>query len=121
MKQRCCNPNDSMYPDYGGRGIKICDRWYVFENFLADMGEIPAGCQLDRIDNEGNYCLENCRWSTKKQQARNRRTTNMITHNGKTQCLSDWAKELHITSTALFYRLRNPSWSRKKALTLHKK
>jgi len=121
MIQRCTNPNDGGYTTYGARGIKVCDRWSMFENFLADMGEVPEGCQLDRIDNDGDYCLSNCRWVTRKQQARNRSTTHLITHDGRTQCLSDWAKELNITSTALSFRLRNPSWSREKALTLRKK
>lgn len=121
MTQRCTNPSNGGYIDYGARGIKVCDRWSVFENFLTDMGEVPEGCQLDRINNNLGYCKSNCRWATRKQQARNRRTTNLITHNGITQCASDWAKELNITLTALIYRLRNPSWSREKALTLRKK
>ena len=121
MIQRCGNPNDSGYATYGAKGVKVCDRWSVFENFLADMGEIPDGCQIDRIDNDGDYCLSNCRWVTKKQQARNRSTTHLVTHDGRTQCLTDWAKELNITATALLFRLRNPSWSKEKALTLRKK
>ena len=73
MKQRCQNPNCPAYKDYGGRGIKICERWMDFANFLQDMGEKPEGLTLDRINNNGNYELGNCRWATRKQQRQNQR------------------------------------------------
>jgi hypothetical protein len=75
MRMRCENPKHDNYPMYGGRGIKICERWLVFENFLADMGERPEGTTLDRINPNGHYEPSNCRWADKTEQSRNRRNT----------------------------------------------
>lgn len=79
MKNRCENPNTKQWKDYGGRGITICDRWQSFENFLADIGARPEGKSLDRIDNDGNYEPGNVKWSTRSEQAANRRTFKHMT------------------------------------------
>lgn len=73
MKRRCLSPQASNFTDYGGRGITVCQRWLKFENFLADMGDRPEGKSLDRIDNDGNYEISNCRWSTPLEQSKNKR------------------------------------------------
>jgi hypothetical protein len=73
MKQRCSNPRNASYENYGGRGISFCEEWHSFEAFFADKGECPEGYSLDRIDPNGNYEPSNCRWADNKQQAQNRR------------------------------------------------
>lgn len=107
MKARCLNPNDPRFKDYGGRGITVCERWNVFANFLADMGERPEGTSLDRIDNTLGYSKENCRWAKPKDQQRNMRSNRMLTYAGKTQCMSAWAEELGLNRDVIRWHKRH--------------
>ena len=122
MQVRCGNPNHHKYHRYGGRGIRVCARWQEpngqgLLNFLSDMGPKPSKKHsIDRIDNDGHYCPENCRWATSTEQNRNQRRNVNITFNGKTQCLADWAEELGYTRGLIRDRLHS-GWSVEKALT----
>ena len=104
MKGRILNPKNPAYHNYGGRGIKICSEWMKggFAQFLKDMGNRPAGTSLDRIDNNGDYSPENCKWSDDLEQASNRRTSNVLAYAGKCQCLSAWSRELNITRYEIY-------------------
>lgn len=115
--QRCTNPRHKYWTDYGGRGITICDRWRKFENFFSDMGSKPPGKSLDRIDNNGPYSPENCRWATQKEQLRNTRRTVYLTHNGITKSVNDWGDEVGIDPNIIKSRLAK-NWPPEKALTL---
>ena len=106
MKARCLNPNDKDYPDYGGRGISVCERWLSFDNFFEDMGHPPPKTELDRLDNDGNYEPSNCAWRSKPEQSRNRRCNVLLTYLGRTQCMQDWANELGIHVTTIASRLK---------------
>lgn len=107
MIQRCTNKNVKCYGDYGGRGIKVCDRWlHSFANFLADMGKRPAGKSLDRFpNNAGDYEPGNCRWATHHEQMQHTRRTRLITAAGRTQTLSVWARETGLSKAGLHARL----------------
>lgn len=107
IRQRCENPKCRAYPHYGGRGIKVCDRWQTFENFYADMGARPEGMTLDRIDNDGDYAPDNCRWATTKQQVRNRRVSGSYMHNGQSMSLSEWAERMGLPYQTVWTRFRN--------------
>lgn len=118
MKSRCFNSKSINFKYYGGRGITICREWLKFENFFADMGTKPSKeHSIDRIDNNNGYYKENCRWATKKEQARNKRNNINIEHQGRIQCLTDWAKELGISHVKLWYRLYKLKWSIERSLT----
>lgn len=116
MLNRCKNPKDPRYKDYGGRGIKVCKRWLKFENFFKDMEKRPKGKSIDRIDVDGNYELSNCRWATSQEQQNNTRKNVFLTFNGKTQTISQWAREIVIKRNTLSYRLKR-GWSVERALT----
>ena len=102
---RCGNPNVPSYCNYGGRGITVCDRWKEsFSNFYEDMGDRPEGTTLDRIDVNGNYCKENCRWATIEQQSNNKRTNVFINYNGERLTLTQVARKMGISPKILFHR-----------------
>lgn len=104
--------------NYADRGIKVCDRWCSVSAFVDDMGaQYRPGLTLERIDNNGPYAPENCRWATRAEQARNRRTNRSITFNGKTQTVEDWAKELGIHERTITSRIDKLGWSESRALT----
>jgi hypothetical protein len=117
MITRCTNSNTNFFYRYGGRGIEVSDEWRDFEKFYADMGNRPNGMTLERIDNNGSYSKENCRWATLKEQARNTRRTKLVEHNGKTQCLKDWANEVGIVYNTLRKRFIIYGWSFEKAIS----
>lgn len=113
MIRRCYVETEKAYKNYGGRGITVCDSWREsFENFLEDMGERPSSdYSLDREDNDGHYTPSNCKWSTKIEQNNNRRTNVIITHNGKSMTISQWAEELGCSHHKLQNRLNRLKWS----------
>ena len=104
MVHRCTEPSYEKYKDYGGRGITVCHEWLDFTRFLADMGDRPAGHSLERRDNDLGYCKDNCYWATAKEQARNRRSTVLLTWKGKTQSMVAWAEELGLSYSAVKQR-----------------
>lgn len=118
MRGRCDRPSNQRYKRYGGRGITYDKRWRKFENFLIDMGECPPGLTLDRIDNNGNYCKDNCRWATHAEQNRNHSRNRLITFNGETKTMADWADSLGMQRGTLRCRLDWYGWSVEDALTL---
>ncbi len=117
MLKRCHRPLNPSYERYGGRGIKICDRWLQsFENFLSDMGMCPPGMTLERKENNGNYEPGNCKWATQKEQANNRSDNCVLTFNGRTQTTAQWGDELGIGRTTMSWRLRH-KWPVDRILT----
>lgn len=109
MLDRCYDKTNKQWEDYGGRGITVCDEWRGpsgLQRFVADMVACPPGYSIDRIDNDGPYSKDNCRWSTRKEQQRNRRDSRVITHAGRTGTIRDWAKWLGIRPSTIDYRLK---------------
>lgn len=106
MLTRCRNPENKGYKDYGGRGITVDPTWLKFENFYRDMGERPEGTSLDRRDNNEGYSKENCKWSTKKEQARNRRSSALYTIGAETKTLAEWCEIQSIDYAMVFKRLK---------------
>jgi len=118
MKQRCYDKNHNRFYRYGGRGIKVCDRWlHSFENFLSDMGAKPTSKHtLERKNINGNYEPENCEWATQKEQQNNRSNNAYFTANGKTQSIEQWSAETGIKYRTIMRRIKY--WHKSKVLTV---
>jgi hypothetical protein len=111
MRARCNNSRIAAYSDYGGRGIKVCERWNDFSLFLQDMGPRPSRRHtLDRIDNDAGYEPTNCRWATKEEQSKNRRSNIKVNFKGQELCASDAAKLAGLELSTLIWRI-NAGWS----------
>jgi hypothetical protein len=108
MKNRCFNPRNKNYPNYGGRGITVCDEWKSsYTNFLNDMGECPDGFSIERIDVNGNYCPENCEWIPMSDQSKNRRCVRHMTLGGETKSIIDWCRFFSIDRKVVDARIKN--------------
>lgn len=116
MRKRCRNPATRAYHNYGGRGISVCSEWNKFENFLADMGLPSEGATLDRIDVNGPYSQDNCRWASRMEQCRNMRKNRILEHDGNVHCVSAWADRIGISANTLHRRL-SLGWDVSRALT----
>lgn len=122
IKKRCNNPNHYAYPQYGGRGIKLSEEWEDFDIFYkwALTNGYEVGLTLDRINNDGDYSPQNCRWANWKVQGNNRRTNTHITFDNRTQTMSMWADEIGISRETLWSRLYKYKWPIEVALTAQK-
>lgn len=107
MIRRCTNEEAQNYCHYGGRGIGVCKRWLVYENFIEDMGNRPDETySIERINNNGDYCPNNCKWANRKTQLRNTRRTVYVQYNGVKKCLGEWCELLHLNYNKIYYRVR---------------
>lgn len=120
LKSRCYDMNDKSYNDYGGRGIKVCDEWlHSFQLFLRDMGRKPSiEYSIDRINTNGNYEPQNCRWGTPHEQANNKRNNVLITFNGETKTLNEWSRSIGVERRTISRRLFILNWSIYDTLTI---
>lgn len=117
MMWRCYRKTDNGYPNYGGRGIEVCQRWREsFQHFFEDMGFPPANHSIDRIDNNGNYEPSNCRWADPKQQANNMRVNRLLTVNGTTLTVAQWALKYGLTQARIVQRIDRLGWPVEKAV-----
>lgn len=118
IKQRCENPNNKSFSRYGGRGIRLCDRWRDYAKFKEDMGPRPSPMHsVDRIDNNGHYEPENCRWVLPRQQARNKSSNTVAFHNGEWKSWSEWAESAAVSPQLLRSRVVVWGWPFHEALT----
>lgn len=118
MIRRCTNPSDAGYKDYGARGISVCQRWMnSFDNFYADIEPRPSSRHtLDRINNDGNYEPGNLKWSTRQEQARNRRSNRRVTIDGETKTIAEWSEERLVDYELLWTRITRRGWDPKRAV-----
>lgn len=117
MKQRCTNHKSDSFSSHGGRGIVVCDRWNKFINFYEDMKDgYSDDLTLDRIDNNGHYCKENCRWATKKEQSNNMRNNHRLIFNGLNLTISEWSRKTGMTWSTINNRVLR-GWCVKDILT----
>lgn len=118
MIGRCYDPEHKQFRNYGGRGISVCAEWHSFEGFLLGLPDGWFGrAEMDRIDNDGNYEPSNVRWATKKQNCANRRTARLITANGETRSLTEWAESTGIDCRTISDRIDTQGWSAEKAVS----
>lgn len=117
IMQRTNNPNSERFMDYGGRGIKVSERWHKFENFIADMGKRPRGTTIERKDNDKGYNSSNCIWASRKNQNNNKRNNRLLTFKDETKTISQWAEQFGLKYMTLRARVTNYGWSVEKALT----
>jgi hypothetical protein len=117
LRHRCESPKSPSFKDYGARGITVCERWSSFENFLADMGPRPSpDHSIDRRDNDKGYGPDNCRWATWAEQASNKRNNRVLTINGETRTLAQWARLAGLASSTLDNRLKD-GWTLEEAVS----
>lgn len=117
MLQRCSNPSNSSYKNYGKRGIRVCERWKDFSNFFTDMGECPRGLSTDRRNNNKGYYKDNCRWTTRMEQSENSRRCVYITFKKKTMSIAQWERYLNFRRCIISNRINKPGWSIKRTIT----
>lgn len=120
MRRRCRDPRAQRWATHGGRGIKVCEVWSSFAAFFADMGPRPGpGYSIDRIDNDGDYEPDNCRWATEYEQGNNKRTNTVIMFGGASKTLAEWSRALpfEITDNTLYKRIFVKKWAVDRALT----
>lgn len=115
MVERCSNPKNIGYENYGGRGIKVCERWMKFSNFISDMGRRPLGGTIERENNNGDYEPANCSWNTHAQQSLNKRTNRVLVIDGQSMTCSQWADKIGIGRSTLCVRLRK-GWTPRDAV-----
>jgi hypothetical protein len=117
MIQRCSNPSDPAFKNYGGRGVNVCKRWHKFEFFALDMGPRPEGGLLDRVDNDGGYEPSNCRWATRKEQNSNRRNCIYVELNGERVTLKEACRRVGLKYRPVHKRIMARGWDIARALS----